>query len=288
MNNKQLTLIFLFLRTTSMFPSALENDPFNLFDLTDILQDIGQESAEATAQPIAIRSEAEQKELDRELFWAIVTQGNLGKVRDLVIAGANPARPNEAGTIPLFLAFNKPDILTFAVTQNPRLINLRKLDGTTLIHGCISFFRGIFKSPEKEAQTSFLFLLHANADIKIPTHSGTTTLHTAACITHQENVALVLDALLRKAESQDILNSQDHNGNTPLHVALLLWFPYAYHNVPSLPYSMRALLRAGASLDIPNNEDLTVRTLAERRGISDWLQLGTRTKPALKAAAKTY
>ena len=91
-------------------------------------------------------------------------------------------------------------------TDGNALIDLKKDDGYTALHlSCLNGHKNVAQ-----------YLLENNANLEASDNRGQTVLHSAV---HQGQAAIV-ELLLSKSESQMIINKEDVEGETPLHLAL--------------------------------------------------------------------
>ncbi len=111
-------------------------------------------------------------------------------------------------------------------------------------------------------------LIDRGADVTARDERGYIPLHVALldCAIPEEVVA----ALIRKSPGS--INHKAGNGRTPLHIALL--------NAQKKEI-IKALLSAGADLDIPDNVGETPRQLARISGIGHWLPMSARERNKL-------
>ena len=90
--------------------------------------------------------------------------------------------------------------------ESNKLIDLKKDDGYTALHlACLNGHKNVAS-----------YLIENNADLEAADNRGQTVLHSAV---HQGQAAIV-ELLLTKSENHAIINKEDMEGETPLHLAL--------------------------------------------------------------------
>ncbi|XP_054280430.1 putative ankyrin repeat protein RF_0381 isoform X2 [Macrosteles quadrilineatus] len=141
---------------------------------------------------------------------------------------------------------------------------------TDIVHDCLRNNDDLLSAVDAEGLTPFqLAFLHDNAEIldlllskAAPKTSWQTPLHTAL----ENNNPQQLEFFL--ALSPSVINVQDLNGNSPLHIAVMK------NNCKAL----EELIRKGAIIDLPNSQGQTALHLAVEEGcvpvIDELLRLG--------------
>ncbi len=177
-----------------------------------------------------------------------VRNKNLKAVDLLLKKGASAAIKDWSRSIPLHDAIYEPEIVKLLLKHDKSLINYQDASGYT----------ALFWSIKLDLLEAIEILLENGADVTIRNDYDSSSLHEAV-----ENRNLKLTNLLCKYGAQSLINSQDHEGKTPLHLVMNLLNSYQQSELKILSLT-ELLLTYNADINVKDKTNKTALDYAAK------------------------